>query len=67
MSSNGISLIVGSYYGDLIGIDLRKPDIEVMRYKGHSKQMITAVDFVWTSKELGLKFEDNVNNKSNNG
>ncbi len=51
VAPNGYGLIVGSYYGDLIGLDLRRPGIEVMRYKGHGKNMVSAVDFVKTVKD----------------
>lgn len=51
VAPNGFGLIVGSYYGDLIGLDLRRPGIEVMRYKGHGKNMISAVDFIKTVKD----------------
>jgi WD40 repeat protein len=51
VAPNGYGLIVGSYFGDLIGLDLRKPGVEVMRYKGHLKNMISSIDFVHQVKE----------------
>ena len=50
------SLILGGYYGEVVGVDLRKSNCEVMKYTGHSKTTITSVDVV-KNKSIDVKRE----------
>ena len=44
VSPSGYNIVTGSYFGEIKGIDIRKEDSTVMKYKGH-KGMVKSIDY----------------------
>ncbi len=55
ISKNGGNIFVGSYFGDLIGFDIRNTKPVLINYKGHDKKMINSIDTAKYKKSPRLR------------
>ena len=49
IAPNGYYIVAGSYFGEIKGIDMRKDNTSIMKYKGH-KNMVKSIDFSQVTK-----------------